>query len=79
MTQSKSDAETGKTALSDRTFPFSFDAADGSKFYAAASQFTDGSGLSWTTIVAMSRSDFMGGVVGNLIQTGLLTIVAVRI
>jgi diguanylate cyclase (GGDEF)-like protein len=55
---------------------FNFEAPNGTAMYAAVSNFTDKSGLSWTTIVAMPRSDFMGGVTENLIKTAVLAMLA---
>ncbi len=50
----------------------SFTALDGQTIHASVNQLTDKAGLSWVTVVAMPRSDFMGGVTSNLIQTAFL-------
>jgi diguanylate cyclase (GGDEF)-like protein len=68
-----------QTKLSGRSLPFSFEADDGSMIYAAVSHFADSAGLSWTIIVAMPRSDFMGGVTENLVKTILLAVFAALI
>jgi diguanylate cyclase (GGDEF)-like protein len=59
--------------------PFSFKAPDGHTFYAAAKHLTDAAGLSWITVVAMPRDDFMAGVTENLIKTAVLSLLAALI
>ncbi len=55
---------------------FNFEAPNGDAMSAAVSHFTDKAALSWITIVAMPRSDFMGGVTENLIKTAVLAVLA---
>ncbi len=55
---------------------FSFTAPDGQVIHAAFDSITDESGLQWSTVVAMPRSDFMAGVTGNLIRTAILSALA---
>jgi diguanylate cyclase (GGDEF)-like protein len=52
-----------------------FDGPDG-KVYASISVIRDNAGLDWITVVAVPRSDFMAGVVDNVIRTVTVAIVA---
>jgi diguanylate cyclase (GGDEF)-like protein len=69
-------ANSAQAKLVTNPLPFKFEAGDGSAMYAAVSHFTDDAGLSWITVVAMPRSDFMGGVTENLIKNSVLAVLA---
>jgi diguanylate cyclase (GGDEF)-like protein len=55
---------------------FHFEDADGKAVYAAIDRLTDKAGLSWITLVAMPRSDFMAGLSENLERTAMLSFLA---
>ena len=46
-----------------------FTAPDGSQMETGYARVTDSVGLDWTIVVAVPRSDFMGGVTGNVVRT----------
>jgi diguanylate cyclase (GGDEF)-like protein len=71
-TTAKSEPPTDQTKPTIGPLTFDFEAPNGDVMSAAVSHFADKAGLSWTTIVAMPRSDFMGGVTENLIKTAAL-------
>lgn len=50
-----------------------FDAEQG-KIYASANVIRDSAGLEWITVVAVPRSDFMAGVMKNVIRTGVIAV-----
>ncbi|MBL8525804.1 MAG: sensor domain-containing diguanylate cyclase, partial [Betaproteobacteria bacterium] len=52
-----------------------FDGPQG-KVYASVSVIRDDAGLEWITVVAVPRSDFMSGVVDNVIRTATIAVVA---
>ena len=58
---------------------FSFETADGKTMHAAFRWVRDDAGLSWLTVVAVPRSDFMGDVAANAIRTAVVALVAVLI
>jgi len=52
-----------------------FDGPNG-KIYASVSVIRDDAGLEWITVVAVPRSDFMSGVVDNVIRTATIAVIA---
>jgi diguanylate cyclase (GGDEF)-like protein len=67
------------TDLSKGPSTFFFEDGNGKTVYAAMDRLTDKAGLSWITLVAMPRSDFMAGVSDNLERTVILSLLAVTI
>ena len=53
-----------------------FTAPDGRQIEAGFARVTDSVGLDWTIVVAVPRSDFMGGVTENVIRTILVGVLA---
>ena len=53
-----------------------FTAPDGRQIETGFARVTDSVGLDWTIVVAVPRSDFMGGVTGNVTRTVLVGVLA---
>lgn len=59
-------------ASSSKTGSFSFTGPGGQTDQVAFARITDSAGLEWIVIVAVPRSDFMGGITTNVIRTALI-------
>ena len=53
-----------------------FDGPDGASVQLAFDRLRDAAGLDWITVVAVPRSDFMHGVTGNVVRTGVIAAAA---
>lgn len=55
-----------------KTGSFSFSGPEGKTDQLAFAQITDSAGLEWIVVVAVPRSDFMGGITTNVFRTALI-------
>jgi diguanylate cyclase (GGDEF)-like protein len=55
-----------------KTGSFSFSGPGGQTDQVAFAQITDSAGLEWIVVVAVPRSDFMGGITTNVLRTALI-------
>lgn len=63
-------------AAEDRARSLRIDGPGGEAVHVAFSRLRDGAGLDWITVVAVPRSDFMGGVTRNVAGTALIGVAA---
>ena len=56
-----------------------FDGPDGASIQLAFDRLRDAAGLDWITVVAVSRSDFMHGITGNVTRTAVIAAAAALI
>ncbi len=59
-----------------KTGSLSFSGPGGQTDQLAFAQIRDAAGLDWIVVVAVPRSDFMGGITGNVTRTGLIGLAA---
>ncbi|MBN8442594.1 MAG: diguanylate cyclase [Thauera sp.] len=65
------------TGARDQPQVFDFCLEDGSRIHVAYDRLRDAAGLDWIMVVAMPSSDFLGGVLDNVIRTVVLATLAV--